>query len=198
MKGREEKSTKYLYTKDGDALFVSYVDKKNSGKETLLPFQQCIQVSVFREMSERNLMFTRFMITQKEVLMWSISYLLINLKASSLPDGRWIPSIFCLILFEQIQKFYSLNLQNLMLCQYLNLIFVFESSLFFQSCTIALKIVTATKVLPCTKLDECFASEISIALSEMLMNLLVDVVYVLAKLPVQITTNRNVEIPTSK
>ena len=88
MKGRGQKSTKYLYTKDGDALFVSYVDKKKSGKETLLPFQQCIQVSVFREMSERNLMFTRFMITQKEVLMWSISYLLINLKASNLSDGR--------------------------------------------------------------------------------------------------------------
>ena len=155
-------------------------------------------MSVFREMSERNLIFTRFMITQKEVLMWSISYLLINLKASNLSDGRWIPSIFCLKLFEQIQRFYSLNLQNLMLCQYLNLIFVSESNLFFQPCSIALKIVTATKVLPCTKLDECFASEISIALSEMLMNLLVDVVYVLAKLPVQITTNRNVEIPTSK
>ena len=39
MKGRGQKSTKYLYTKDGDALFVSYVNKKKSGTETLLSFQ---------------------------------------------------------------------------------------------------------------------------------------------------------------
>ena len=42
MEGQEEKSTKYLYQKDGDALLVSYVDKKNLGKKTLLSFQQCI------------------------------------------------------------------------------------------------------------------------------------------------------------
>ena len=31
MEGREEKSTKYLYQKDGDAPFVSYVDEKKMG-----------------------------------------------------------------------------------------------------------------------------------------------------------------------
>ena len=31
MEGREEKSTKYLYQKDGDAPFVSYVDEKKLG-----------------------------------------------------------------------------------------------------------------------------------------------------------------------
>ena len=39
MKERGQKSTKYLHTKDGDALFVSYVNKKKSGTETLLSFQ---------------------------------------------------------------------------------------------------------------------------------------------------------------
>ena len=58
MEGREEKSTKYLNKKDGDALLVSYVDKKNLGKK-----------SVLRKMSKRNFMFIRFIITQKEVLM---------------------------------------------------------------------------------------------------------------------------------
>ena len=66
---REEKSTKYLYQKDGDALLVSYVDKKIYGKKTLFSFQQCIQVSALRKISERNFSFIRFMITQKEMLM---------------------------------------------------------------------------------------------------------------------------------
>ena len=64
---REEKSTKYIYQKDGDALLVCCVDKKNLGKKTLLSFQQCIQVSVLRKMSERNLKFIRFIITKKGV-----------------------------------------------------------------------------------------------------------------------------------
>ena len=90
--GWEEKSTKYLYQKDGDALLVSYVDKKkNLGKKQTLSFQQCIQVSVLQKMSERNLMFIRFMITQKRVLMWLILYLLINLRTSNLSNGWWMP-----------------------------------------------------------------------------------------------------------
>ena len=67
--GREEKSTMYLYKKDGDAFLVSYVDKKICGKKTLFSFQQCFQVSVLRKISERNFMFIRFMITQKGMLM---------------------------------------------------------------------------------------------------------------------------------
>ena len=46
MKGREEKSTKYLYKKDGNTLLVSYVDRKNLGKKTLLSFQHAISLSV--------------------------------------------------------------------------------------------------------------------------------------------------------
>ena len=36
MERREEKSTKYLYQKDGDALLVSYVDKKKSGEKKIV------------------------------------------------------------------------------------------------------------------------------------------------------------------
>ena len=46
MEGREEKSTKYLYKKDSNALLVSYVDRKNLGKKTLLSFQHAISTSV--------------------------------------------------------------------------------------------------------------------------------------------------------
>ena len=88
MEGREEKSTKYFYQKDGDVLLVSYVDKKIFEKKTLLSFQQYIQVSVLQNMSERNFMFICFMITQKGVLMRLILHLLINLHASNLRDGR--------------------------------------------------------------------------------------------------------------
>ena len=88
MDGREEKLAKYLYQKHDDALLVSYADKKKSRKKALLSFQQCIQVSVLRKMSDRNLIFIRFIITQKGELMWLILYLLINLNASNLPDGR--------------------------------------------------------------------------------------------------------------
>lgn len=156
MEWREGKSTKYLYQKDGDVLLVSYVDKK---KKKML--------SVLWKMSERNLVFIRFMITQKGCWCgWSYIFSSIYLLQISPMTGE-CPSIFCLTLFEQIQKFYSPNIQNLMLCQHLNLLFVLENSLLFQPYSIALKILAVSKVLPCRKLKEYFAPKISIVLSEM-------------------------------
>ena len=91
---------------------------------------------------------------------------------------------FCLTPFEQIQKCYLLNLQNLMLYQNSSSTFHLRKQLVFQLYSIALKIVTISKVLSCKKLKECFASKVSIALSEMYMSLLVDVVFVLLKLSI--------------
>ena len=78
---------------------------KNLGKKTLLPFQKCIQVSVLRKMSGRNLIFIRFMIKQRGLLMRLVLYLLINLHASNLLDSRWMPKHFCFAALERIQKF---------------------------------------------------------------------------------------------
>ena len=85
MDGREEKLAKYLYQKHDDALLVSYADKKNLEKKHCCPFNNAFKL---RKMSDRNLIFIRFIITQKGELMWLILYLLINLNASNLPDGR--------------------------------------------------------------------------------------------------------------
>ena len=67
MEGREEKSTKYLYQKDGDALLASNVDKK-IWEKNIVVLSTMHSVSVLRKMSEKNLTFIRFMITQKWML----------------------------------------------------------------------------------------------------------------------------------
>ena len=55
MEGREEKSTKYLYKKNGNALLVFYVDRKKSGgKKTLLYFQHAISTSVCVRANEQQ------------------------------------------------------------------------------------------------------------------------------------------------
>ena len=146
-------------------LFSFSVSIKRIWGKKLLSFQQCIQVSALQKMSERNLMFIRFMITQKVVLLMRlILFFLINLHASNLPDGWWMSYIFA---WHHSNEFNLPNFQNLMLSEHLNLLFVSERSFFFQPYSVALKIITVSTVLPCRKSKEYLVSQISIVLSEM-------------------------------
>ena len=106
-------------------------------KKHCCPFNmQFQQVSVLWQMSNRNLMFLRFMIVQKGVLMWLILYLLINLHASNLPDGCWMAFLLDIIQMTSKVLLVKSSKPNVM-----NFRFVSESSLFFQQYSITFKIV---------------------------------------------------------
>ena len=87
MEGREEKSTKYLYQKDGDALLASNVDKKVWEKNIVVLSTMHSSVRVTKDERKKPHVHTIYDHTKVGV-MWLILYLLINLHASKLSDGR--------------------------------------------------------------------------------------------------------------